>query len=219
MGSHVQSGGWQASDERAPAMAMIHLRYSPPLIRSGRVNTIAKATCRLSAKLLHMVPAICGPGIGSSPTQNYVMAPASGAGRSKPLTLAAMSLGFGVVQLDVTIVNTALNSIAMSLGGGVSELQWVVSIYTIAFAALILTAGALGDRSGAKTIFNERVRRIHGCFARLCAGADIGNLDRCAGGAGCRRSNPSAELTGASQSRLPRADGARSRRWLVVGGC
>jgi MFS transporter, DHA2 family, methylenomycin A resistance protein len=64
-----------------------------------------------------------------------------------------MSLGFGVVQLDVTIVNTALSSIGRSLGGGVSELQWVVSAYTIAFAALILTAGALGDRLGAKKIF------------------------------------------------------------------
>jgi MFS transporter, DHA2 family, methylenomycin A resistance protein len=46
---------------------------------------------------------------------------------AKPLTLAAMSLGYGVVQLDVTIVNTALNSIGSSLGGGISELQWVVS--------------------------------------------------------------------------------------------
>jgi len=35
--------------------------------------------------------------------------------------LAAMSLGYGVVQLDVTIVNTALNSIGASLGGGVSS--------------------------------------------------------------------------------------------------
>src|SRR6202795_5073357 len=69
------------------------------------------------------------------------------------LTLAAMSLGYGVVQLDVTIVNTALDSIGTSLGGGVSELQWVVSSYTIAFAAFILTAGALGDRLGAKRIF------------------------------------------------------------------
>jgi DHA2 family methylenomycin A resistance protein-like MFS transporter len=64
-----------------------------------------------------------------------------------------MSLGYGVVQLDVTIVNTALNSIGTSLGGGVSELQWVVSTYTIAFAALILTAGTLGDRFGTKNIF------------------------------------------------------------------
>src|ERR1700743_3235025 len=69
------------------------------------------------------------------------------------LTLAAMSLGYGVVQLDVTIVNTALNSIGSSLGGGVAELQWVVSAYTIAFAAFILTAGALGDRIGAKRVF------------------------------------------------------------------
>jgi MFS transporter, DHA2 family, methylenomycin A resistance protein len=69
------------------------------------------------------------------------------------LTLAAMSLGYGVVQLDVTIVNTALNSIGTSLGGGISELQWVVSAYTIAFAAFILTAGALGDRVGAKRVF------------------------------------------------------------------
>lgn len=72
---------------------------------------------------------------------------------AKPLTLAAMSLGYGVVQLDVTIVNTALNSIGAALGGGVSELQWVVSTYTIGFAAFILTAGALGDRLGAKNIF------------------------------------------------------------------
>jgi MFS transporter, DHA2 family, methylenomycin A resistance protein len=69
------------------------------------------------------------------------------------LTLAAMSLGYGVVQLDVTIVNTALHAIGTSLGGGVAELQWVVSAYTIAFAAFILTAGGLGDRIGAKRIF------------------------------------------------------------------
>src|ERR1700679_3204283 len=73
--------------------------------------------------------------------------------RAKSLTLAAMSLGYAVVQLDVTIVNTALSSIGASLGGGVSELQWVVSSYTIAFAAMILTAGALGDRLGAKRVF------------------------------------------------------------------
>ncbi len=72
---------------------------------------------------------------------------------SKWLTLAAMSLGYGVVQLDVTIVNVAISSIGMSFGGGVSALQWVVSAYTIAFAAFILTAGALGDRIGAKRVF------------------------------------------------------------------
>jgi DHA2 family methylenomycin A resistance protein-like MFS transporter len=76
-----------------------------------------------------------------------------GSAVAKWLTLVAMSLGYGVVQLDVTIVNTALNSIGTALGGEVSQLQWVVSAYTISFAACILTAGALGDRLGAKTIF------------------------------------------------------------------
>ena len=71
----------------------------------------------------------------------------------KWLTLAAMSLGFGIVQLDVTIVNVAITSIGQSFGGGVAAQQWVVSAYTIAFAALILTAGALGDRIGAKRVF------------------------------------------------------------------
>jgi DHA2 family methylenomycin A resistance protein-like MFS transporter len=78
---------------------------------------------------------------------------AGNAVRSNWLTLAAMSLGYGVVQLDVTIVNVAANSIGQSVGGGVAALQWVVNAYTIAFAALILTAGALGDRIGAKRVF------------------------------------------------------------------
>lgn len=69
------------------------------------------------------------------------------------LTLAAMSLGFGVVQLDVTIVNTAMPAIGSSLEAQIAELQWIVSAYTIAFAAFILTAGALGDRLGAKKVF------------------------------------------------------------------
>src|ERR1700753_1223150 len=74
-------------------------------------------------------------------------------GLSASVTLFAMSLGYGVVQLDVTIVNTALDRIGAALGGGVAELQWVVNAYTIAFAAFILTAGALGDRIGAKRVF------------------------------------------------------------------
>src|SRR6202790_805207 len=69
------------------------------------------------------------------------------------LTLAAMSLGYGGVQLDLPTVNTALHSIGTSVGGGVAELQWVVSAYTIAFPAFILTSGALGDRIGAKRVF------------------------------------------------------------------
>jgi MFS transporter, DHA2 family, methylenomycin A resistance protein len=82
--------------------------------------------------------------------------PSARAGRSplaRSLTLAAMSLGYVVVQLDVTIVNVAINSIGASYGGSLADLQWIVNAYTITFAAFILTAGALGDRIGAKRIF------------------------------------------------------------------
>jgi DHA2 family methylenomycin A resistance protein-like MFS transporter len=72
---------------------------------------------------------------------------------SRRWTLVAMSLGFAVVQLDVSVVNVAIKSIGSGLGGGVSALQWVVNAYTIGFAAFILTAGALGDRIGARRVF------------------------------------------------------------------
>jgi DHA2 family methylenomycin A resistance protein-like MFS transporter len=73
---------------------------------------------------------------------------------AKPLTLVAMSLGFALVQLDVIIVNVALTSIAQSFGASTENLQWVVNAYTITFAALILSAGSLGDRFGAKRVFS-----------------------------------------------------------------
>jgi DHA2 family methylenomycin A resistance protein-like MFS transporter len=72
---------------------------------------------------------------------------------SSALTLAATSLGFVVVQLDVTVVNVALQRIGAAVGGGVAGLQWVVNAYTVAFASLILTAGTVGDRAGAKRVF------------------------------------------------------------------
>jgi MFS transporter, DHA2 family, methylenomycin A resistance protein len=67
--------------------------------------------------------------------------------------LAATSLGFGVVQLDVGVVNVAIQPIRDDLHTTVSGTQWVVSAYTVAFAAFILSAGALGDRIGAKRVF------------------------------------------------------------------
>jgi MFS transporter, DHA2 family, methylenomycin A resistance protein len=72
---------------------------------------------------------------------------------SRAWTLWATSLGFAVIQLDVSVVNVAVKPIGAALGGGVSGLQWVVNAYTVGFAALILTAGAVADRFGAKRVF------------------------------------------------------------------
>lgn len=67
--------------------------------------------------------------------------------------VSAAVLGFFVITLDATIVNVALPSIRQDLGGGVSGLQWVVDGYTLVFAALLLSAGSLTDRIGAKRSF------------------------------------------------------------------
>lgn len=74
--------------------------------------------------------------------------------RGRARTLLATSLGFAVVQLDVTVVNVAVRRIGAAFGGGVPELQWVIGAYTLMFAALILTGGALGDRFGARRMFS-----------------------------------------------------------------
>ena len=75
-------------------------------------------------------------------------------GKSSPnLTLAATSLGFILVVLDVTVVNVALDRIKSALETDVTGLQWVLNAYTLVFASLLLTAGALGDRFGAKRMF------------------------------------------------------------------
>jgi MFS transporter, DHA2 family, methylenomycin A resistance protein len=69
------------------------------------------------------------------------------------LTLIGSALGFVVVLLDVTVVNVALEAFGVSFSTDVTGLEWVVNAYTLIFAALLLTAGALGDRCGARKIF------------------------------------------------------------------
>ena len=64
-------------------------------------------------------------------------------------TLIAASLGFFVIVLDTTIVNVALPAIGEDLGADLSDLQWVVDVYVVLFAGLLLSSGSLSDRIGA----------------------------------------------------------------------
>lgn len=69
------------------------------------------------------------------------------------LTILATSLGFALVQLDVSIINVALARMGADLQTNVVGLQWVVDAYALAFACLLLSAGALGDQIGARRTF------------------------------------------------------------------
>ncbi|MCX4410252.1 MFS transporter [Streptomyces sp. NBC_01764] len=89
------------------------------------------------------------------PTQlkpSFVSSPASALSGS-PAVLGAALLGFFLISLDALIVTVALPDIGRSLDVGMSGLQWVVDGYTLMFAALMLSAGALSDRIGAKRAF------------------------------------------------------------------
>lgn len=68
-------------------------------------------------------------------------------------TLIAALLGLFVITLDAVVVNVALPTLAHDLGAGVDGLQWVVDGYTLMFGALLLSAGALVDRIGARRAF------------------------------------------------------------------
>src|SRR5215471_1572668 len=76
-----------------------------------------------------------------------------GARPNKVMTLLVTCLGLFMVFLDGSIVNVALPTIQADLQANLSDLQWVVDAYILPFAALMLTAGTLGDRFGRKRLF------------------------------------------------------------------
>jgi EmrB/QacA subfamily drug resistance transporter len=66
---------------------------------------------------------------------------------------AAMTAAVLMDMIDVTIVNVALPTIRHDLGASATQLEWVVSAYMLAFAAVLITAGSLGDLFGRKRLF------------------------------------------------------------------
>src|SRR5260370_20083324 len=70
--------------------------------------------------------------------------------RVRSRALFVVCFGFFLVLLDTTALNIATPALGKEFGDGISDLQWVVNSYTLVFASLLLTAGAVGDRTGAK---------------------------------------------------------------------
>ena len=65
-------------------------------------------------------------------------------------TLAVLCLSLLIIGLDNTILNVALPTLQRDLDASSSQLQWIVDIYLLVFAGVLLTAGSLGDRFGRK---------------------------------------------------------------------
>src|SRR4051794_19828490 len=88
---------------------------------------------------------------------------------ARPAALAALCAILFLTFLDNTIVSVVLADIQTSLSSSVPDLQWIVDGYMLAFAALMLTGGTLGDLFGRKRVMLSGV-------AIFCAGSVVAAL-------------------------------------------
>ena len=73
--------------------------------------------------------------------------------RRKTIILLSCCLSLLIVSMDATIVNVAIPAIRSDLHATPSQLQWVVDVYTLVLASLLILAGATGDRFGRRRVF------------------------------------------------------------------
>src|SRR5687767_12681321 len=73
--------------------------------------------------------------------------------RNSTFTLAIVSVALFIVTLDNLVVTNALVSIREDPGATLEQLEWTANACTLSFAVFLLTAAALGDRIGRRTVF------------------------------------------------------------------
>src|SRR5438046_7757189 len=67
---------------------------------------------------------------------------------------AVVMIGAALMDMiDITVANVALPTIRTDLGASGTQLEWVVSAYMLAFAAVLIIAGSFGDLFGRKRVF------------------------------------------------------------------
>src|SRR5215469_18455359 len=90
---------------------------------------------------------------GSAPDGVTASKPCSADSFASWLPAVATGAAFFMIVLDTSIVNLALPRIGTEFHSDLAMLQWLVDGYAVVFASLLLGAGALGDRFGAKATF------------------------------------------------------------------
>jgi len=92
------------------------------------------------------------------------------------IILISCCLSLLIVSMDATIVNVAIPSIRTELHASASELQWVIDVYTLVLASLLLLSGAAADRFGRRRVFQIGLT-IFAVGSLLCSAApDIHTL-------------------------------------------
>jgi len=73
--------------------------------------------------------------------------------RRRWFALVALTIGVAMIIVDATIVNVAIPSIIRDLGIGLTQAEWANSIYSLVFAALLISVGRIGDVGGRRRVF------------------------------------------------------------------
>ncbi|MFD5229820.1 MFS transporter [Streptomyces qaidamensis] len=90
--------------------------------------------------------------------------------------LVITSVAGFMAALDNLVVTTALPSIREDLGGGLHDLEWTVSAYTLTFAVLLMFGAALGDRFGRRRLFIAGLAVFTGASAAAAMAPGIDSL-------------------------------------------
>lgn len=69
------------------------------------------------------------------------------------LVLIVAVLGTGMVYLDQTALNVAIPAMQTGLETDIGGIQWIIDIYILTLAALLLIGGVLGDRYGRVKVY------------------------------------------------------------------
>ncbi|YAL82252.1 MFS transporter [Dermacoccaceae bacterium W4C1] len=77
----------------------------------------------------------------------------SATGRSSALVLAALASGFVMASVDSTVVNVAAVDIGRDLDSSLAGITWVVDVYVLTFASLLLLGGALAASHGSRRLY------------------------------------------------------------------
>jgi EmrB/QacA subfamily drug resistance transporter len=145
-------------------------------------------------------------------------------GKSNPqsrgrLVFAVVAAAIFMSNLDLFIVNVALPSIGADFGGSLARLSWILNGYAIAFAALLIAAGRLGDRIGQRRVFLAGVAVFTGASALCAAAPNLGVLvaARILQAAGAAALIPTSLALLLAATPLEKRAGA-VRGWAAIGG-
>src|SRR5438874_13594100 len=96
--------------------------------------------------------------------------------RHQAWTLGVASLGVFMTALDTLVVTTSLPVLRLDLHASLSSLEWTVNAYNLAFACLLLTGAALGDRFGRRRMFTVGLTAFTAASAAAALSPSVGAL-------------------------------------------